>query len=469
MTHDVTSAVLLPRIARRRRRRRLSTVALSHVHTLSLFNPLLPLPIFILGRPPPPGPPCLAIPELLFEIFRDARLSRRDLSHAALVCRAWHAVADVVLWEDMPGLAPLLMLMPADAWTMTFRRALRASDWANVATRSCSVRRLTLFGAPPNCVQRAIIACPPPANLLPRLQTLTLTQLVARPGSGDAFATALACAFLHMLLSSSAGGPCSSPRHLRLRDCAPDLARHVLAHPLAARLEDATLDVRLADLARLPAPPTLRRLRVHALDDARRALPLPPRTLRDILPAHRALARLAHVEITGPVQLFDADVAAVARAWPALQTFVLTPHTTGASCLTLGALVPLARHCPKLEFIALPLCALDVPSEGAGGHYYLGGRSVASLDAAPLVLVLWRALGRSDRNYGAHVPDYDPVLLAKFLVSLFPGLKRVSNDLAAERVAKGLAKEKVEDYWDTPVEQGIWDELERAMPLVRSR
>ncbi|KAI5889869.1 uncharacterized protein SCHCODRAFT_02630295 [Schizophyllum commune H4-8] len=445
--------------------------------------------MFIFGRPPPPGPPRLAIPELLFEIFRDARLSRRDLSHAALVCRAWHAVADVVLWEDMPGLAPLLMLMPADAWTMTpskrrvekqtftFRRALRASDWANVATRSCSVRRLTLFGAPPNCVQRAIVVCPPPANLLPKLQTLTLTQLVARPGSGDAFATALACAFLHMLLSSSAGGPCSSPRHLRLRDCAPDLARHVLAHPLAARLEDATLDVRLADLARLPAPPTLRRLRVHALDDARRALPLPPRTLRDILPAHRALARLAHVEITGPVQLFDADVAAVARAWPALQTLVLAPHATGASCLTLGALVPLARHCPKLEFIALPLCALDVPSEGAGGHYYLGGRSVAplggrpvaSLDAAPLVLVLWRALGRSDRNYGAHVPDYDPVLLAKFLVSLFPGIQRVSNDLAAERVAKGLAKEKVEDYWDTPVEQGIWDELERAMPMVRSR
>ena len=88
-------------------------------------RPLLPLPIhlfppamFVFGRPPPPGPPRLAIPELLFEIFRDARLSRRDLSRAALVCRAWHVVADVVLWEDMPGLAPLLMLMPEDAWTM---------------------------------------------------------------------------------------------------------------------------------------------------------------------------------------------------------------------------------------------------------------------------------------------------------------------------------------------------------------
>ena len=99
--------------------------ALSHVHTLSLLPPLLPLPIllfppamFVFGRPPPPGPPRLAIPELLFEIFRDARLSRRDLSRAALVCRAWHVVADVVLWEDMPGLAPLLMLMPEDAWTM---------------------------------------------------------------------------------------------------------------------------------------------------------------------------------------------------------------------------------------------------------------------------------------------------------------------------------------------------------------
>ncbi|KAL1658728.1 hypothetical protein GGF50DRAFT_120584, partial [Schizophyllum commune] len=145
--------------------------------------------MFVFGRPPPPGPPRLAIPELLFEIFRDARLSRRDLSRAALVCRAWHVVADVVLWEDMPGLGPLLMLMPPDAWTMTpskrrvekqtltFRRALRASDWTNVLTRSCSVRRLTLFGAPPECIQRAIVACPPPTNLLPKLQTLTLTQL----------------------------------------------------------------------------------------------------------------------------------------------------------------------------------------------------------------------------------------------------------------------------------------------------
>ncbi|KAL1658024.1 hypothetical protein GGF50DRAFT_68083, partial [Schizophyllum commune] len=155
------------------------------------------------------------------------------------------------------------------------------------------------------------------------------------------------------------------------------------------------------------------------------------------------------------------------------QTLVLTPHATGASCLTLGALVPLARHCPKLEFVALPLCALDVPNEGAGGHYYLSPRYAASLDTVAssnsLVLILWRALGRSDRNYGAHVPHYDPVLLAKFLVSLFPSLKRVSNDLATERVVKGLDKEKVEDYWDTPVEPGIWDELERVMPMVRSR
>ncbi|KAL1712456.1 hypothetical protein EV715DRAFT_297050 [Schizophyllum commune] len=433
--------------------------------------------MFVFGRPPPPGPPRLAIPELLFEIFRDARLSRRDLARAALVCRAWHVVADVVLWEDMPGLAPLLMLMPEDAWTMTpskrrvekqtlaFRRALRASDWTNVLTRSCSVRRLTLFGAPPECIQRAIVACPPPANLLPKLQTLTLTQLVPRPESADPSATALTRAFLSMLFAS--GAP--APRHLRLRDCAPALAQHVLAHPLAARLEDATLDVRLADLARLPAPPTLRRLRVHALD-GRRAL---PRTLLDVLPGYRALAHLAHAEITGPVQLVDADVAAVARAWPALRTLVLTPHATGASCLTLGALVPLARHCPKLEFVALPLCALDVPNEGAGGHYYLSPRSVASTvsmtSSNSLVLVLWRALGRSDRNYGAHVPNYDPILLAKFLISLFPGLKRVSNDLATERVVKGLDKEKVEDYWDTPVEPGIWDELERAMPMVRSR
>ena len=88
--------------------------ALSHVHTLSLLPPLLPLPIllfppaaFIFGRPPPR----LAIPQLLVGIFRAA-------SRAALVCRAWHVVADVVLWEDMPGLAPLLMLMPEDAWTM---------------------------------------------------------------------------------------------------------------------------------------------------------------------------------------------------------------------------------------------------------------------------------------------------------------------------------------------------------------
>ncbi|KAI5894715.1 uncharacterized protein SCHCODRAFT_02665182 [Schizophyllum commune H4-8] len=186
-----------------------------------------------------------------------------------------------------------------------------------------------------------------------------------------------------MLLSSGAGSPCSSPRHLRLRDCAPELSLHLLAHPLAARFEDAALDVRLADLARLPAP-----------------------TLR----------------ITCPVQFFYANVAA---------TLVLTPHPTGAQRLTLGAL------------------------RGRGGHYYFGGRSAASLgcrsvdsvDAAALIILLWRALGRSDRNHDEHVPADDPVLLAKFLVSLLNGLKC------------GLDKEKVEDYCDTPP----------AMPMVRLR
>ncbi|KAL1740475.1 hypothetical protein HDZ31DRAFT_67905 [Schizophyllum fasciatum] len=431
--------------------------------------------MFVFGRPLPPGPPRLVIPELLFEIFRDARLSRRDVSCAAQVCKAWYYVADAILWEDLPSLAPLLMLMPRDAWTMapsrrrvekqtlTFRRALRPGDWAHVFTRSHSVKRLTLFGAPAECVQRAIIACPPPSSLLPRLQTLTLTQVVPRT---DPYATPVTRAFISMLFTCGSDSFYAHPRSIKLRDCSPSLGHHVLSHPLCAQLEDATLDVRLADLALLTASATthfartLHRLRVHALD-GRRGL---QRSLVETLPAFRTLTHLAHVEITGPLQLFDADVGALARAWPELQTLVLTPHATGTSCLTLASLAPFARYCPKLEFLALPLCTLDVPSESAG-HRLHGG----TVSSGNLVLVLWRALGRSDRNYGAHMPTYDPMSLAKLLLSLFPGLLRVSNDLAAERVVKGLDKEKIEDYWDTPVEPGIWDELERSLTLVRGR
>ena len=55
--------------------------------------------------------------ELLHEVCSSPCLSQHDRSALARVSKDWHHVATPVLWRQLPGILPLLKLIPEDAWT----------------------------------------------------------------------------------------------------------------------------------------------------------------------------------------------------------------------------------------------------------------------------------------------------------------------------------------------------------------
>ncbi|KAI5884829.1 uncharacterized protein SCHCODRAFT_02753903 [Schizophyllum commune H4-8] len=132
--------------------------------------------------------PALNIAELCFMIARTDVLHRADLYCLALVCRHWRDVAEAILWEVLPDLDHLLMLMPPDVWSTTPKRDwhtpralvpkrdLLPGDWALVLPKSKLVRRLTIASAYTRSVQEAIEACPPPHGFLSNLRALLLGE-----------------------------------------------------------------------------------------------------------------------------------------------------------------------------------------------------------------------------------------------------------------------------------------------------
>ncbi|TRM61579.1 hypothetical protein BD626DRAFT_501496 [Schizophyllum amplum] len=56
-------------------------------------------------------------------ICKDDSLQRRDLYQLALTSKSWRHAATPVLWAELRGIAPLLRLMPEDAWQMRARPA----------------------------------------------------------------------------------------------------------------------------------------------------------------------------------------------------------------------------------------------------------------------------------------------------------------------------------------------------------
>ncbi|KAL1657935.1 hypothetical protein GGF50DRAFT_68233 [Schizophyllum commune] len=61
-------------------------------------------------------PSALSIPEICLLVASDVSLRHIDLAHLALVSRDWHAIADAVLWADLPDLTYLLRLLPGQLW-----------------------------------------------------------------------------------------------------------------------------------------------------------------------------------------------------------------------------------------------------------------------------------------------------------------------------------------------------------------
>ncbi|KAI5828373.1 hypothetical protein K523DRAFT_373682 [Schizophyllum commune Tattone D] len=128
-------------------------------------------------------------------VARDNVLGSADLARLALVSRIWRDAAEEVLWADLPDVLCQLRLLPEDLWYMEtepstdgsyhsedelrvfkLRRELRPTDWASLLPKSGLVKILTVATSLSAEVQQAIIGCPPPLKVLPRLETLCLAK-----------------------------------------------------------------------------------------------------------------------------------------------------------------------------------------------------------------------------------------------------------------------------------------------------
>ncbi|KAL1752238.1 hypothetical protein FB107DRAFT_250929 [Schizophyllum commune] len=129
-------------------------------------------------------PPFLSIPlELQDAICREPSLRKKDLARLALTCRSWYIPANVVLWEYIIGLGPLLALMPEGTWngmetttpegTLYDDPPLTIEHWTPVLRLSLLVKRLHLNDVT-RTIQRRVMQYPPPTTLFPSLRSLTI-------------------------------------------------------------------------------------------------------------------------------------------------------------------------------------------------------------------------------------------------------------------------------------------------------
>lgn len=124
--------------------------------------------------------PALTIPELCFAISTAGVLHKADIYSLTLVSRFWNDIAEVVLWESLDSLLPLMCLLPNDAWAnnhqhphFSLQRPLHPEDWDIFSTRANLVKRIYLrFDEISLRDQGWIVQSPPAASMLPQLHTL---------------------------------------------------------------------------------------------------------------------------------------------------------------------------------------------------------------------------------------------------------------------------------------------------------
>ncbi|KAI5886636.1 uncharacterized protein SCHCODRAFT_02693331 [Schizophyllum commune H4-8] len=171
------------------------------------------------------NPAFLKLPlELLREICRELvvqRFSDIHLAKVALTCRALYLAANPILWERIPGLEPLLKLMPRKSWDKAslnvYYDAYKASKsasapntcarpvpdfWAPIRELANRVKYIDIYPIP-WARQKKILQANPTHKLLPNVDTVRLTQDKARlllfsRGSVDYY-----CHFLKFILSFS--------------------------------------------------------------------------------------------------------------------------------------------------------------------------------------------------------------------------------------------------------------------------
>ena len=75
--------------------------------------------------------PALQLEELRTLIARSDGLRRGDLYSLALVSQDWRDVAEPILWEDLPDIVHLFMLLPGDSWSVVSISFLYITVWSH--------------------------------------------------------------------------------------------------------------------------------------------------------------------------------------------------------------------------------------------------------------------------------------------------------------------------------------------------
>jgi hypothetical protein len=147
--------------------------------------------------------------------------------------------------------------------------------------------------------------------------------------------------------------------------------------------------------------------------------------------------RISHLTNDGSkysaLDLDDNDVACIAQAWPCLTSFSIRPtkYIMVPSRLTLRALIPFVKYCPKLETLSIKINAtiIDDYEEKPGKGLY------------------------GDRLQKLNVfdsPIDDPARVAAFLSDIFPNVRNISSTVRGAEM---------------PVVGPKWDEVERLIPV----
>ncbi|KAJ7221227.1 hypothetical protein B0H12DRAFT_303655 [Mycena haematopus] len=132
-----------------------------------------------------------------------------------------------------------------------------------------------------------------------------------------------------------------------------------------------------------------------------------------------SFSNITSITLAAPgFDLDDATIADMARAWPRIEKLELIPGdlTVISSTCTLGGLLPLARHCPRLSALQLALNATAVPDLQS---MHTENERVRQLHLDTLHIFCSRTSA--------------PVAVALFLSSVFPRVQRVTCDHPAHR------------------------------------
>ncbi|KAJ6480578.1 hypothetical protein C8R47DRAFT_1074314 [Mycena vitilis] len=141
----------------------------------------------------------------------------------------------------------------------------------------------------------------------------------------------------------------------------------------------------------------------------------------------------------GGLDLDDGALETLARAWPQVSTLKLhgtAPYRAPPSRVTLRGLRALARHCPRLQFLSMPLDASVVPPTDSGDDVMQERLAFFFVDDAVLD---------------------DPAPVAVYLFGMFPNLKYLG-------AASAHPSDDVEVLQRAQILGGLWEEVQELRP-----